>query len=169
MLLEIMENMKFLHENYLEVGILGDGGNVDGKQETTILEYGIINEFGSQKISNRPPARAFMRNAIFANEEVISGYIQGLIEGILAGQLTGREALIQLGIKLQGLVSLSIINASGWAVDNADSTKKYKSRVSPNRNRPLIMEGYLCKSIRFKIVSESGNLVYISDWSNIGG
>ena len=55
MLLEIMENMKFLHENYLEVGILGDGGSVDGKQEVTILEYGIINEFGSQSVKKQTP------------------------------------------------------------------------------------------------------------------
>lgn len=169
MLLEIMENMKFLHENYLEVGILGDGGSVDGKQEVTILEYGIINEFGSQKVKNRPPARAFMRNAIYSNSEAISKEIQKKINEIMAGNLTGREAMIGLGLYLQGLVSKSIINASSWADENAESTKKSKSKVSPNRNKPLIMEGYLYKSIRFKIVSETGNLVYISDWSNVGG
>lgn len=169
MLLEIMENMKFLYENYLEVGILGDGGSVDGKQEVTILEYGIINEFGSQSVKNRPPARAFMRNAIYSNSEAISKKIQEKINEIMSGNLTGREAMIGLGIYLQGLISKSIINASSWAVDNAESTKKYKSKVSPNRNKPLIMEGYLYKSIRFKIVSQSGNLVYISDWSRIGG
>lgn len=169
MLLEIMENMKFLHENYLEVGILGDGGSVDGKQEVTILEYGIINEFGSQSVKNRPPARAFMRNAIFSNEEKISDYIKELINSILRGELTGREAMIKLGLYLQGLISISIVTASNWAVDNAESTKKYKGKVSPNRNKPLIMEGYLYKSIRFKIVSEGGSLVHISDWSKIGG
>lgn len=168
-LLDLAKEMEYLHTHYLEIGILGDGGSVDGKQEETILKYGIINEFGSQKVEGRPPARAFMRNAIYSNSEAISKKIQEKIDEIMSGNLTGREAMMGIGLFIQGLVSKSIATASSWAVANATSTKKYKDKVSQNRNVPLILEGYLMKSIRFKIVDKNENLVYISEWSKFGG
>lgn len=157
--------LEYLQSHTVQVGILGIGGNIPGKgesrKEITVLEYGIYQEFGTSKI----PARPFFSHALTSNRSDIQNYIEKLLNDILLGKLDGMPACIKLGLYLQGLVMQSIATANQWARPLSPKTVAIKSKKAPNRvNQPLIMDGFLIKSIRFQII-KSGSSVYKSDWA----
>lgn len=163
---KINKALKYCKSHTIEIGILGDGGSITTskgiEKEITVLQYGIYQEFGTK---NMPP-RPFIGNALTSNKTEIHKYLEKLINGILSGKADGRETYIKFGLYLQGLVMQSIASASTWSTPLSEATIKSKQKNAPNRvNQPLILDGFLIKSIRFKIVKNDAS-VYKSDWTN---
>lgn len=162
---KINKALSYCQSHKVEIGILGDGGTITtkkgNKKEVTVLEYGIYQEFGTK---NMPP-RAFISQALTSNKKQIENYLEKLINNILQGKANGRETYIKLGLYLQGLVMQSIATADTWATPLSQATLRSKQKNAPNRvNQPLIMDGFLIKSIRFKI-TKNEDIVYKSDWA----
>lgn len=162
-LLKIIENIEFLHNHSLEIGILAVDSNKKNNKGATILEYAVYNEFG---LGNLPP-RPFMRNAIDKNTNTISKYIDLQIKLIWEGEISGKVALMRIGEYIRGLIIRSIASASTWAVPLTESTLKAKRKRGILNNKTLIEDGNLIKSIRYQIVDKKGKNIYISNFRSV--
>lgn len=165
---KITKAMNYFQNHSIEIGILGSGETVPGlngknEEELTVLAYGVKLEFGNSEFK----PFGYFRNAIQSNLSEIEDKIQEIINEVLAGNLNGREACMQLGEFLRGLVVESIATARSWA---RPVTKKYydwKSENYPNRvGQTLILNGFLIKSIRYKIKKDS-RVVFKSNWAEL--
>lgn len=165
---KITKAMTYFTTHIIEIGILGDGGSVKGKSggskdEITVLEYGTYVEFGTSKMK----PFGFFRRTIDENQSTISNYVEGVVNLVLQGQLDGRQACMQVGEFIRGLIVESIATASGWARPTSDSYNKWKTKNYPNRaGQTLILDGFLIKSIRYKI-KKGDSAVYTSSWAKV--
>ena len=137
---ELLKEIHYLHEHYVEIGILAEDKNrkPSGKQ-TTILEYAVYNEFGTSKM----PARPFFRIAIDENEEKTKRSIKKYFNMVLTGRYTGEEALKKLGEEVRGNIIRSIQEANNWATPLSPLTLKAKLRKRPDNSKILIDDRYL--------------------------
>lgn len=164
---KIVDAITYFQNNVIEIGILGTGGNISSngniQDEITVLEYGTYLEFGTSKMQ----PFGFIRNAINSNQDEINNKIEEITNDILSGNLTGKEASMQLGEFIRGLIIESISTAGSWARPLKPKYKKWKTKAYPNRvNQTLIKDGFLIKSIRYKI--KRGTIdIHISDWAKI--
>lgn len=161
---ELLKEIHYLHEHYVEIGILAEDKNrkPSGKQ-TTILEYAIYNEFGTSKM----PARPFFRLAIDENEEKTKRSIRKYFNMVLAGRYKGEQALKKLGEEVRENIIKSIQEANSWATPLSPLTLKAKLRKNPNNNKILIDDRYLIRSIRFKIANINGSIDFISGFKEV--
>lgn len=159
---DVVKELEYLVKRKVVIGVLGDGGNC-GEDELTVLEYANYLEYGTSKMQ----AFGFFRKAITSYAKDFDTKKEQLVNELLQGQLTGRQALMQMGEFVRGRIILTIATARSWARPLTPKYLKWKAKHYPNRvNQPLIREGFLIKSIRYKIVK--GNTIeYISDWGNI--
>lgn len=161
--------LEYISSHYVEIGVLGDGGTInangDSEKEETVLSYAIAHEFGTKNI----PPRPFISHALTSNRKQIEKYTENLMNDILSGKLDGRPATIKLGLYIQGLVVQSIATANTWATPLSPGYKEQKKETAPNRaNQILIHDGFMIKSIRYKIV-KGESTVFKSDWAKVGG
>ena len=164
---KITKAMNYFATHTIEIGILGEGDSMGEQKEMTVLEYGSYLEFGSPGGKIKP--RGYFRRAIEENKSSITLFVQGVLNQVLAGNLDGRLASMQVGEYIRGLVVQAVADASNWAIKNDPDYEKWKARNYPNRaGQTLILEGYLIKSIRYKI-KKGGATVYKSDWNKVGG
>lgn len=165
---DLVKEVEYLQSHSVEIGILGDGGSVKGlsggsESEITVLAYGSVLEWGSSKMK----PFAYFRKALSDNSDDIGDYIERVTEDVLEGNLTGRQALMQVGEYVRGLVIQTIASAGSWARSNTLQYQEWKSKHYPNRaNQPLILDGFLIKSIRYKI-KKGGSIEFTSDWAEI--
>lgn len=165
---KITKAMDYLKNHSIEIGVLGSGENVPGisgntEEERTVLEYATKLEFGSSKFK----PFGFFRRAIESNEKEIQAKIENVINDVLDGNLDGKKACMQLGEFLRGLVVESIVTAKNWARPVSPKYAKWKAANYPNRaGQTLILNGFLIKSIRYKI-KKGSSVVFTSDWSEI--
>lgn len=165
---KITKAMNYFQTHSIEIGILGSGEAVPGlngenEEELTVLAYGVKLEFGNSKFK----PFGYFRRAIESNSEEIQAKIEEIINEVLAGNLDGRHSCMQLGEFLRGLVVESIATAGSWARPVSKKYAKWKSENYPNRaGQTLILNGFLIKSIRYKIKKES-NVVFTSDWAKL--
>lgn len=165
---KITKAMNYFQTHSIELGILGEGDSVPGisgetEEERTVLEYATKLEFGSNKFK----PFGFFRRAIESNQKEIEDKIEEIINEVLAGNLDGRPACMQFGEFLRGLVVESIATAKNWARPVSPKYAQWKAANYPNRaGQTLILNGFLIKSIRYKIKKDS-NVVFVSDWSEI--
>lgn len=163
---KIVKAMEYFKTHTIEIGILGDGGNVNGlnggtESEIKVLEYGTYLEFGTSKMK----PFAFIRETLSSNEENISNYIESVVNEVLEGKLDGRPACMKVGEYIRGLIVQKIATANTWARSSSEAYQKWKTKKYPNRaNQPLILDGFLIRSIRYKI-KKGGAAVYVSKWS----
>lgn len=169
---KITKAINYIQTHTIEIGILGTGGNVPGmfggkRGETKVLTYAWALEFGTSKM----PPIPFFRNAIESNEEEISDYIQEKVNDIMAGKLDELPACKQIGEFIRGKIILSIQNAGSWARPLSPKYEKWKNKHYPNRaGQTLILDGFLIKSIRYKIIKKGDKAgVYTSPWAKFGG
>ena len=168
-LVKIMEEMDYYTSHMVEVGILGIDKDKKPDSEkrkdskTTILEYAVYNEFGTKHI----PPRPFMRTAIEQNEAKIQKFIDDRTNDVLEGKITGRQALMQIGDYIRGLIVLSIKNASKWAKPLSEITIKIKTKDGLKDRGFLIDERFLLGAIRYQITSKTGKTVYLSDFKEV--
>ena len=129
---------------------------VQGAEGADVVEYAIINEFGSESVEDHPPARPFLRTAIDTNRDAFDRQQEKEWGRILDGKSTGLEAASRLGLFGVQLVRKRIRDATSWARPNAASTIEQKGSSSP-----LIDDGRLIQSITYQVrkgdqVVESG-------------
>lgn len=165
---KIERAMNYFQNHSIEIGILGSGEAVPGlngkkEKEFTVLAYGIKLEFGNSKFE----PFGYFRNAITSNLREIEYKVQEIINDVLSGNLNGKEASMQLGEFLRGLVVESIATAGSWARPVSKKYSEWKSENYPNRaSQTLILNGFLIKSIRYKIKTNS-KTVFKSDWAEL--
>lgn len=164
----LQKEMDYLKQHKIEIGILGNGESVPGKyggtkKEITVLEYGIFLEFGTSKMQ----PFGYFRRAINENSKNIRLTVEGALNDVMSGRITGKEAYMQVGEYIRGLIIQSIASAGSWARELSPDYKKWKTKKYPNRaEQTLILDGFLIKSIRYQI--KKGNTIeYTSDWANI--
>ncbi|MEG2347273.1 MAG: hypothetical protein RSB50_06285 [Cetobacterium sp.] len=165
---DLVKEVEYIQTHSVEIGILGDGGSVKGlsggsESETTVLIYGSALEYGTSKMK----PFAYFRKAISDNSDEIGDYVERVTSDVLEGNLTGKQALMQVGEYVRGLIVQTIASAGSWARSNSEGYQKWKSKHYPNRaNQPLILDGFLIKSIRYKII-KGGSIEFTSDWAEI--
>lgn len=165
---KIVDAITYFQNNVIEIGILGTGGNINGKyggtlEEITVLEYATYLEYGTSKMQ----PFGFIRNAINSKKDEIDNKIEEVTNDILSGNLTGKEASMQVGEFIRGLIIESIATAGSWARPLTPKYEKWKNKNYPNRiGQTLIKDGFLIKSIRYKI-KKGSNVVFTSDWANV--
>ena len=165
MISKILKEIEYLTKHQVEIGILAIDKSLTGEDgKTTILEYAIYNEYGTPSM----PARPFMRNAEDNNKAVISKTIKDNTSTVIRGEKKGKEALMVIGETIRGLIIQSIATAETWAVPNAVSTLRIKTKNGQaNNTKPLIDNRFLIKSIRYQIVNEDGTIEYLSDFKDV--
>nr|DAX62182.1 MAG TPA: virion morphogenesis protein [Caudoviricetes sp.] len=165
MIVKSLKEIEYLAKHQVEIGILAIDKSLMGEDgKTTILNYAIWNEFGTSDI----PARPFMRNAFDSNRGIISNLIQVAPKKVIKGEKNGKEALMEIGETIRGLIIQSIATAQGWAVPNDPKTLKIKTKNGQaNNTKPLIDNRFLIKSIRYQIVNENGTIEYLSDFKDV--
>ena len=165
MIVKSLKEIEYLAKHQLEMGILAIDKSLMGEDgKTTILNYAIWNEFGTSDI----PARPFMRNAFDSNRGIISNLIQAAPKKVIKGEKSGKEALMEIGETIRGLIIQSIATAQAWAVPNDPKTLKIKTKNGQvNNTKPLLDNRFLIKSIRYQIVNESGTIEYLSDFKDV--
>ena len=164
-ILDICKEIDYLANHRVEIGILAIDREKKGKEnKATILQYAIWNEFGTKYI----PARPFMRNALDNNKEAISKLIKNAVADVAKGSIKGREALMRIGEDIRGKVIVSIATAGQWAVANAKSTLRIKTKDGQINNiKPLLDNRFLIKSIRYQIVDKNGSNIYLSEFKDV--
>lgn len=165
MIVKSLKEIEYLTTRQVEIGILAIDKSLTGEnKKTTILEYAIYNEYGTPSM----PARPFMRNALDSNKGIISNLIQAAPKKVIKGEKSGKEALMEIGETIRGLIIQSIATAQGWAVPNDPKTLKIKTKNGQaNNTKPLIDNRFLIKSIRYQIVNENGTIEYLSDFKDV--
>lgn len=163
-LLERMDELTYLSEHMVEIGILGIDKELKGKDgKTTILEYAVYNEFGTKNI----PPRPFMRRTFEKDGDIISRYIDKRTEEVFDGKISGIQALKRIGEFVRSKIMKNISTANSWATPLSLSTIKRKTRKGQKDRGVLIDEGILLKSIRYQITSKTGEKVFISDFKEV--
>ena len=163
-LLERMDELTYLSEHMVEIGILGIDKELKGKDgKTTILEYAVYNEFGTKNI----PPRPFMRRTFEKDGDSISKYIDKRTEEVFDGKISGIQALKRIGEFVRSKIMKNISTANSWATPLSPSTIKRKTRKGQKDRGILIDEGILLKSIRYQITSKTGEKVFISDFKEV--
>ena len=167
-LVNISEEIKFLSENIVEIGILGEDAERKPEKNgvakaTTILEYAVYNEFGTKHI----PARPFMRTAIEESSQTIQKTIERCIQKILQGKMTGYVALKIMGETIRGLIIKSIQDAKNWATPLNSETVKQKLKRGANNTDTLLEDRFLIRSIRYKVTNKRGVVLFISDFKEV--
>ena len=165
MIVKSLKEIEYLTTRQVEIGILAIDKSLTGEnKKTTILEYAIYNEYGTPSM----PARPFMRNALDSNKGIISNLIQAAPKKVIKGEKSGKEALMEIGETIRGLIIQSIATAQAWAVPNDPKTLKIKTKNGQaNNTKPLIDNKFLIKSIRYQIVNENGTIEYLSDFKDV--
>ena len=165
MIVKALKEIKYLTTRQVEIGILAIDKSLTGEnKKITILEYAIYNEYGTPSM----PARPFMRNALDSNRGIISNLIQAAPKKVIKGEKSGKEALMEIGETIRGLIIQSIATAQAWAVPNDPKTLKIKTKNGQaNNTKPLIDNRFLIKSIRYQIVNENGTIEYLSDFKDV--
>ena len=165
MIVKALKEIEYLATRQVEIGILAIDKSLTGENgKTTILEYAIYNEYGTPSM----PARPFMRNAFDTNRGIISNLIQATPKKVIKGEKSGKEALMEIGETIRGLIIQSIATAHAWAVPNDPKTLKIKTKNGQTNNtKPLLDNRFLIKSIRYQIVNENGTIEYLSDFKDV--
>ena len=165
MIVKALKEIEYLTTRQVEIGILAIDKSLTGEnKKITILEYAIYNEYGTPSM----PARPFMRNALDSNRGIISNLIQAAPKTVIKGEKSGKEALMEIGETIRGLIIQSIATAQAWAVPNDPKTLKIKTKNGQaNNTKPLIDNRFLIKSIRYQIVNENGTIEYLSDFKDV--
>ena len=165
MIVKALKEIEYLTTRQVEIGILAIDKSLTGEnKKITILEYAIYNEYGTPSM----PARPFMRNALDSNRGIISNLIQAAPKKVIKGEKSGKEALMEIGETIRGLIIQSIATAQAWAVPNDPKTLKIKTKNGQaNNTKPLIDIRFLIKSIRYQIVNENGTIEYLSDFKDV--
>ena len=128
-LLERMNELTYLSEHMVEIGILGIDKELKGKDgKTTILEYAVYNEFGTKNI----PPRPFMRRTFEKDGDIISRYIDKRTEEVFDGKISGIQALKRIGEFVRSKIMKNISTANSWATPLSPSTIKRKTRKGTN-------------------------------------
>lgn len=165
MIVKALKEIEYLATRQVEIGILAIDKSLTGENgKITILEYAIYNEYGTPSM----PARPFMRNAFDSNRGIISNLIQAAPKKVIKGEKSGKEALMEIGETIRGLIIQSIATAETWAVPNDPKTLKIKTKNGQaNNTKPLIDNRFLIKSIRYQIVNKNGTIEYLSDFRDV--
>lgn len=160
---KVFKEIKYLEEHSVEIGILAIDKNKKNKK-ATILEYAVYNEFGTKTI----PARPFMRTTIDKNYDLIKKNREEQFNRVLKGEITAKQALIILGLTVQGMVQETILDAKSWAVKNNSKTIRRKTnRISKYYDDPLQDTGFLVTHIRFQIVDKKGKIEHLSPFEEV--
>lgn len=130
--------MKQLRERSLKVGITGND-TVDG---VSVVDYGMYNEFGT----NRIPARPFMATTYDREHAKTEKLVESMYNKVVDGKMTPDHLLQTAGAYYQSKVQATIKDAKSWAVPNAPSTVAIKGSTSP-----LIDTGRLVQSVRYEV------------------
>lgn len=163
---KLLKEIDYLKNHRVEIGVLAIDKDLKGDDgKTTILEYAIYNEYGT---SNIPP-RPFMRHTLNTNKTLISGLMRNITRQVIRGEKTAKEALMEFGETIRGLIIQNIVMAYTWATPNKASTLKSKTRKGKILNtKPLLDEKFLYKSIRYQIVNTaSGKIEYLSNFKEV--
>ena len=165
MIVKALKEIEYLATRQVEIGILAIDKSLTGENgKITILEYAIYNEYGTPSM----PARPFMRNAFDSNKGIISNLIQAAPKKVIKGEKSGKEALMEIGETIRGLIIQSIATAQAWAVPNDPKTLKIKTKNGQTNNtKPLLDNRFLIKSIRYQIVNENGTIEYLADFKDV--
>lgn len=132
--------------------IESEGGFVDiglhSDEDEEMLQKGIDNEFGT----NRIPSRPFIRATIDQNEGLFLKHAETLSGNIIDKKINKLEALTEMGMLIKGETQRYMINLK--SPPNAPSTIKKKK----GQDNPLIDKGDMVGSIDYDVKPGKSNV-----------
>jgi len=155
---DILKQLKIMEKKpFTKIGLLARTSKkpktstqiIDGKKtketnpQTTVLDVGLANEFGTEKI----PERSFVRSTHDQNSGHWMGIIDAAIIRIYLGRETVKRALNIVGLKATSDMKLKIKNGDPKWPPNADETIKRKGS-----SKPLIDTAQMLNSIAHTVV-----------------
>lgn len=131
----------------IDVGILEAAGGKEheGGEGTSVLDVGVWNEFGT----NRIPARSFVRAWFDQAEGKMREELAKLARTVVAGARTKEQLLELLGLQAAGGMQARI--AEGISPANAPSTVARKGS-----SKPLVEKGQLRSSLSYRVDPDGG-------------
>jgi hypothetical protein len=131
-------NIKKLGASTLKVGIMGDESN----QGTSVVDYGMYNEFGTRHI----PARPFMGTTADRYTDELQKFAQFMAGRIVDGTMSAEQFLQILGQWYVAKTKQTIKEATSWAAPDSAATIHAKGSSSP-----LIDTGRLINAINYEV------------------
>ena len=105
---------------------------------------------------------------LIVTEESFQTWFKQHPKKVIKGEKSGKEALMEIGETIRGLIIQSIATAQAWAVPNDPKTLKIKTKNGQTNNtKPLLDNRFLIKSIRYQIVNKNGTIEYLSDFKDV--
>lgn len=141
-------------DSFVKAGVLGTKAK-ENRDGLTTAQLAAVHEFGTR--DGRIPERPFLRGTFRRNREAYRGFLTVITrDGVIAGKISLREALGQLGLKMQADIRNTIQQSIGLA-PNAPSTYARKlaksyAGAAPGDPRPLIDTGRLLGAVTFEVV-----------------
>jgi len=138
------------------VGIQGSLAELKtkGHEDKTNVEIGLYNEFGSQKISGRPPERSFIRSTFDENMPKYQKIVDDTAKKFFdLGPLRVDGELLLLG----ELCKKNIIDKmkSGIPPELSERTIKIRMAKGETKFTPLIFTGQLMNSLSVEVVDRA--------------
>jgi len=141
----INRDVKRLRERSVKIGIIGGNSRYDDSDEAegiTVVDYAIINEFGTDTI----PARPFMATTHDRYNRQISKFTDFMVQRMIDGKITDNTLLQNIGLRYQSLIRKTIKEAKTWAAPNAPRTIAEKGSSSP-----LIDTGRMVQAVNYEV------------------
>lgn len=144
-LLNIKKVLKELKKTTLSVGVFSDSVNTKEKNVTYVADYAITNEYGSKHMNI--PARSFIGSTADEQQKKWAKSLDKVWDkGVQGAQNIDRE-LYKIGALARRDI-IAKINSNIYP-PNSDATKKRKGK---KKNKTLIDDGFLIKSIEARII-----------------
>tara|TARA_R100000541_G_C1854456_1_gene78183 strand:+ start:78 stop:575 length:498 start_codon:yes stop_codon:yes gene_type:complete len=152
---ELKQKLGSLSKYSVSAGIFATAGKHPGSKDgSTYAEIARINEFGTEKIPERPAFRSSFK----ANRRLYRKTIRNVAEDVFkwwgGGRVDAKKIMAKLGNRAVNDIEKSIVGGS-WAA-NAESTMLKKGKGQQLINRPLIDTGKTLEKIEWKFRKYKG-------------
>lgn len=148
----IQEVKKLDRKPHVKIGLLSDTANKDKEfsnitkkttKNTSVLDVGIHNEFGTERI----PARPFIRTTYDDNQSKWFGMIKKSMGDLYLGRSTVKQSLEKVGLQATSDMKRKFRSGdSSWKPNAPSTIKKKKS------SKPLIDTAQLLNSIQHQVM-----------------
>ena len=141
-----IKDLKKYKGAFVSVGVHEGAGNYTGggKEEVSVVEVALWNEFGTKYM----PERSFIRSTVDENQGLINAWRQEAIGKITEGKWTVEKALEAIGFRLKLLIETKI--KSNVPPPNAPSTLAIKKRDGAG-SATLMHTKLLSRSITYQV------------------
>ena len=142
---QFLTNLKGAKESFVTIGLHEDAGQYTGaKNNPSVVEVGLWNEFGTEK----SPERSFIRSTIDENQSLINNWRDEAINNMIIKGWTLGKALEMMGFRIQVLIQNKIKSNMPPPLAKSTAEAKISHGLAPVT---LIDTGLMLRSVTYKV------------------